>query len=258
MAKRKKAVNPDINYEDEKNLYNINITPELPTYTSTILNEVNQWARGSKAENVGQVSELIKQFRQDNPKGGLEDWKKYHRGKTGHNIQILKGKGAKKKEESIQMAGIDQGVEDITNKLEEVKKNINGLTKDDIIKWLENLVYEKTYCGLEAQELILKNIAEKNGMDYMLGSIEDEKQGIDGYIINDRDGKISIYPLQIKSSSYENKHKQEHFLCPIVTYKLEKLGIRYNLPDTALKTPRNTDEWNAIEERTKQRYIDSK
>ena len=95
-------------------------------------------------------------------------------------------------------------------------------------------------------------------MDYMLGSIEDEKQGIDGYIINDRDGKISIYPLQIKSSSYENKHKQEHFLCPIVTYKLEKLGIKYNLPDTALKTPRNTDEWNAIEERTKQRYIESK
>ena len=78
MAKRKKVVNPDISYEDGKNLYKINITPELPTYTSTLLNEVNLWARGSKAENVGQVSELIKQFRQDNPKGGLEDWKKYH------------------------------------------------------------------------------------------------------------------------------------------------------------------------------------
>ena len=258
MAKRKKVVNPDINYEDGKNLYKINITPKLPTYTSTILNEVNQWARGSKAENVGQVSELIKQFRQDNPKGGLEDWKKYHRGKTGHTIQILTGKGAKKKEESIQMAGIDQGVEDIMNKLEEVKRNINGLTRDDILKWLENLVYEKTYCGLEAQELILKDIAEKNGMDYMLGSIEDEKQGIDGYIINDKDGNFSIYPLQIKSSSYENKHKQEHFLCPIVTYKLEEPGIRYNLPDAALTNPRNTDEWNTIKERTKQRYIDFK
>ena len=258
MAKRKKTVKPDINYEDGKNLYKINTTPELPTYTSTLLNDVNQWARGSKAENVGQVSELIKQFRQDNPKGGLEDWKKYHRGKTGHTIQILRGKGSKKKEESIQMAGIDQGVEDIMKKLEEVKKSINGLTKDDVLKWLENLVYEKTYCGLEAQELILKNIAKKNSMDYMLGSIEDEKQGIDGYIINDKDGDLSIYPLQIKSSSYGNKHKQEHFLCPIVTYELKKDGIKYNLPNTALTNPQNTDEWNAIKERTKQRYIDSK
>lgn len=258
MAKRKKVVNPDIHYEDGRNLYEINITPELPTYTSTILNNVNGWAGGSKAENVGQVSELIKLFRQDKPKGGLEDWKKYHRGKAGHIIQILKGKGAKKKEESIQMAGIDQGVEDIMNKLEEVKKSINDLTKDDVLKWLENLVYEKTYCGLEAQELILKNIAEKNGMDYMLGSIEDEKQGIDGYIINDKDGDFSIYPLQIKSSSYENKHKKEHFLCPIVTYELEKVGIKYNLPDTALTNPQNTDEWDVIKGRTKQRYLDSK
>ena len=59
MAKRKKVVNPDINYEDGKNLYKINITPELPTYTSTLLNDVNQWAHGSKAENVGQIGKSV-------------------------------------------------------------------------------------------------------------------------------------------------------------------------------------------------------
>ena len=253
MAKRKNIVNIDILYKEGKNLYEINITPKLPVYTSTLLNNVNGWAGGSKAENVGQVSELIKQFRQDKPKGGLKDWKEYHQEKKGQTIQILKGK----KLVNIQMAGIDQGVEDIMNKLEEVKKNINSLTEDNIREWLENLVYEKTFCGLEAQELILADIAKKNSMDWIIGSIEDEKQGIDGYIINNKEESLSIYPLQIKSSSYKNKHKQEHFICPIVTYELEEMGIKYNLPDNALTNPQNTNKWNVIKERTKQRYKDS-
>ena len=254
MAKTNNAVNLEILYKEGQNLYEINTTPELPIYTSSILNNVNGWAGGSKAENVGQVSELIKQFRQNKPTGGLKDWKEYHQKKKGQTIQILKGKGTQKKPVNIQMAGIDQGVEDIMNKLEEVKNNINKLTKNNIREWLENLVYEKTFCGLEAQELILENIAEKNNMKWMLGSIEDEKQGIDGYIINDKEKSLSIYPLQIKSSSYGNKHKQEHFLCPIVTYELKEKGIKYNLPDNALTNPQNTNEWNAIKLRIEQRY----
>lgn len=256
MSKKKQEVNSNITYKEGQNLFEINTSPQLPPYTSTILNNVNGWAGGSKAENVGQVSELIKQFRQDKADGELKDWKEYHQNMKDNEIQVLKGKGKNKKYKSVKMAGIDQGVEDIVSKLEEVKTNINKLTKENIREWLENLVYEKTYCGLEAQELILKDIAEKNGMSWMLGSVEDEKEGIDGYIINP-DGS-QFFPLQIKSSSYGNKHKQEHFVCPIVSYELKEKGINYELPQNALEEPNYSEKWENIKKRITQYYQKTK
>ena len=168
------------------------------------------------------------------------------------DIQVIKGKGKTKRRETVQMAGIEQGVRDIMNKMEEVKNNINQLTEDMVRSWINNLVYEKTFCGLEAQELILKHIAEKNGFEWMLGLMEDEKQGIDGFIIDLNGPKF--YPLQIKSSSYNNEHKPEHFICPVVTYDLIKEGIKYKMPNNALLEPQESDTWGNIKERIRIRY----
>lgn len=253
MIRKKRIVIPDINYKEGQNLFEINTIPKLPIYTSGFINNVNGWAGGSKAENVGQVSELIKQFREEIADGNLDDWIAYHRKMEGKDIQILRGKGKNKKFETVQMAGIEQGVKDIIQKIDEVMNNINLLTEDDVRNWLKNLVYQKTYCGLEAQELILKDIAQKNQLTWILGSMEDEKQGIDGYVIDLKN--LKFYPLQIKSSSYGNKHKQEHFTCPIVLYDLMKEGIKYKLPDNALIEPTASDIWNSIKERTKVRYL---
>lgn len=252
MPRQRRIIVPDIQYNEGQNLFRINTTPDLPTYTSGFINDVNGWAGGSKAENVSQVSELIKQFREENPNGTLEDWIRFHQALEGSNIQVLKGRGRTKRFETVQMAGIEQGVQDIMRKMEEVKDNINLLTEDKVRLWLKNLVYEKTYCGLEAQELILRHIAAGNHLEWMLGSVEDEKQGIDGYIIDPNGPKI--YPLQIKSSTYGNKHKQEHFVCPIVSYELIEEGINYKLPDAALVEPQESDVWNSIKQRTLLRY----
>ena len=253
MKLKKKICNPDISYKEGQNLFKINTTPKLPKYASSIINEINGWAKGSKAENVGQVSELIKMFREEKPAGSLEDWIAYHQGLKGRTIQILKGNGKNKRLESIKMAGIDQGVADIMQKLEDVKKSIDSLTQEGIRAWLENLVYQKTYCGLEAQELILKDIAEKRQLTWILGSMEDERQGIDGYIIDPNVPKF--FPLQIKSSSYSNKHKQEHFDCPIVSYDLKENGIVYTLPDNVLIEPTMSEKWKEIKDRTKARFL---
>lgn len=252
MPRQRRVIIPDIQYNEGQNLFRINTTPDLPTYTSGFINDVNGWAGGSKAENVSQVSELIKQFREDHPQGTLEDWIRFHQALEGSNIQVLKGKGRTKKFETVQMAGIEQGVQEIMQKMEEVKHNINQLTEDKVRSWLKNLVYEKTYCGLEAQELILRHIAAEHNCEWILGSAEDEKQGIDGYII-DPDGPY-FYPLQIKSTTYGNKHKQEHFICPIVSYELLVEGINYNMPDDALTEPQESEVWNSIKQRTLIRY----
>ena len=252
MTRKRKIIAPDIQYKEGHNLFDLNSSPELPKYTSGFINDVNGWAGGSKAENVSQVSEVIKQFREDNPEGSLEDWISFHQGLEGTDIQVIKGKGKTKRRETVQMAGIEQGVRDIMNKMEEVKNNINQLTEDMVRSWLKNLVYEKTFCGLEAQELILKHIAEKNGLEWMLGSMEDEKQGIDGYIIDPNGSRF--YPLQIKSSSYNNEHKPEHFICPVVTYDLIEEGIKYKMFNNALVEPQESDTWGNIKERTRIRY----
>jgi len=217
-----------------KSLFELNATPVLGTYSSTILNHINRWAGGSKAENVGQVSELIKDFRKNNENGCLEDWKQYHHNLEGKYIQILKGKGEKRKRVPVKMAGIEQGIKDIRDKLEEVKNKIEHLSDKVIKQWLENLTFEKTYCGLEAQNMILAHIANKLGKGYeaTLGSMEDEQKGIDGFIIAPDNKK---YALQIKSISYKRTNTKEKFPCPIVYYELTKKGIKYKFTKTMLK-----------------------
>lgn len=78
MARKRKIVVPDIQYKEGQNLFHINSSPKLPKYTSGFINDVNGWAGGSKAENVSQVSELIKQFREEYPEGTLDDWISFH------------------------------------------------------------------------------------------------------------------------------------------------------------------------------------
>lgn len=67
MVRHKRINEPDIRY-DGQNLFQLNATPDLPKYTSGFINDVNGWAGGTKPENVGQVSELIKRFRENTPK----------------------------------------------------------------------------------------------------------------------------------------------------------------------------------------------
>ena len=65
---------------------------------------------------------------------------------------------------------------------------------------------------------------------------------------------IGISSKQIKSTTYGNKHKQEHFICPIVSYELLVEGINYNMPDDALTEPQESEVWNSIKQRTQIRY----
>ena len=205
MAKKKKKRKGTlINSDDAKNLYTTNKTPNLRKYVPSMLNQVNGWAKGTRPENVGMVSQVIKEFRKEYPNGTLDDWKKYHESLEGIN-------------------GIGQSVKDIRAKLNDVLSNLNSVTDDDIRRWVENLTYEKTYTGLSAQEQILSQIATNMGKKYRLGDAEDEKKGIDGYI-NDK-------PLQIKSSSYRNKNKQEKFPCPIIFYDITEEGVEFEYND---------------------------
>jgi hypothetical protein len=167
---------------------------DFPKYTTQIINLVNSNAQGTRPVVVGQMSELIQAF----PGKSLTEWVEWY------NIQ--------------QPNAVNNATEKIWSKLQEMKEAITLIDKPMVEAWVKDLVYTKTYCGLKFQEAILAYLAREFNTSYRLANIEEEAQGIDGY--------INARPVQIKSITY----KQEALLSevinvPIIYYDKKKDGI---------------------------------
>ena len=93
-----------------------------------------------------------------------------------------------------------------------------AITREMIEEWVKDLVYTKTYCGLKFQSAIIAFLAQKVGKTWRLATVEEEAQGIDGF--------IGEQPLQIKSITYKLEARlSENIEVPIVYYDKKKDGI---------------------------------
>ena len=65
----------EITFEEEREILELPPKPELPKYVSQLINLGNIFSQGTRPKVVGQMSELIKEFRKS---GGrtFEDWRK--------------------------------------------------------------------------------------------------------------------------------------------------------------------------------------
>lgn len=167
---------------------------DFPKYTTQIINLVNSNAQGTRPAVVGQMSELIQAF----PGKSLTEWIEWY--------------------SAQQPDAVNNATEKIWSKLQEMKDALTLIDKPMIEAWVKDLVYTKTYCGLKFQEAILAYLAREYNTTYRLATIEEEAQGIDGYVNNK--------PAQIKSITY----KQEALLAevinvPIIYYDKKKDGI---------------------------------
>lgn len=167
---------------------------DFPKYTTQIINLVNSNAQGTRPAIVGQMSELIQEF----SGRSLGEWIEWY--------------------SEQQPDAVNNATEKIWSKLQEMKRAIALIDKPMVEAWVKDLVYTKTYCGLKFQEAILAYIAREYNTTYRLANIEEEAQGIDGYVNNK--------PAQIKSITY----KQEALLAeiinvPIIYYEKKKDGI---------------------------------
>lgn len=100
------------------------------------------------------------------------------------------------------------------------------IDKDLIEKWVKDLVYTKTYCGLKFQEAIIAYIATDMNKDYRLATTNEEAQGIDGF--------IGDKPVSIKSSTYKIENRLGEIIpVPIIYYTKMKDGVtvEYNPND---------------------------
>lgn len=174
---------------------------EFPKYTTQIINLVNSNAQGTRPKVVGQMSELIQEF----DGKSLAEWIEWY------NIK--------------QPTAINDATDRIYEKFIEMRQAMARIDRALVEQWVKDLVYTKTYCGLKFQEAIIAYIANLLGKTYRLANIQEEAQGIDGFIGNK--------PLQIKSVTYKMESRlSETINVPIVYYDKKKDGISVEFEPT--------------------------
>ena len=171
------------------------IDPEFPKYTTQVMNTANQNSQGTRPRVVGQLSEIIEEYKEEYPEGNFEDWEEFY-------YDEYDGK---------------KRIEDATQKIFEMVVKMREATKEIdeemVQRWVEDLVLYKTYTGLgRNEEAIFEKLAEEYGIEYSRSTPEEESKGIDGYL---GDQAVSIKP-----DTYRQKSRlQEDIQAPIVYYE---------------------------------------
>ncbi|MCX7880856.1 MAG: MjaI family restriction endonuclease [Ignavibacteria bacterium] len=182
-----------LTFKEINSYFNIE-SPEFPKYFTPLINLANQYAQGTRPRVVGQMSNLIKEFKGNT----ISEWEDWY---------------LKRNPDSIKKA-----TEKILQMLKEFKDTIDKIDEKTVELWVKDLVIVKTYIGLRFQEAILIKGAEIMKTNYRLSTSDEEAKGIDGY--------IGDSPVSIKPVSYESKQfLPEELNVSIITYKKSSNGL---------------------------------
>ena len=166
----------------------------FPKYATQIINLLNSNAQGTRPAVVGQMSELIQEFDGKT----LEEWIAWY--------------------SERQPDAVTKATDKIFAMYQLMSEAFAQIDRPMIEAWVKDLVYNKTYCGLKFQSAILAFLGDKYNKTWRLANVEEEAQGIDGFI-----GEI---PVQIKSSTYKLEARlAENIETPIIYYDKKKYGI---------------------------------
>jgi len=146
----------------------------------SVINLANQFSQATRPKHVGQMSDLIQKFRETCDSHDVTDWEKYYNGEDK----------------------IKEATEKNWKYIQEIKKNLDKLTKEDVYNWIRDLIINKTHSGLQIQLDVLK--LSCNEKPYRLATPEEESKGIDGFI---GDEPVSIKPNTYKKTIEYGKEK---------------------------------------------------
>mgnify|MGYP000630280610 FL=1 len=59
------------------------IDPEFPKHTTQIMNTANQNSQGTRPKVVGQLSEIVEEYKKEYPEGDFENWKDFYYKESG-------------------------------------------------------------------------------------------------------------------------------------------------------------------------------
>ncbi|GAA0725748.1 hypothetical protein J2744_001010 [Halorubrum trapanicum] len=166
-----------------------------PKYTTYLLRPAVNLSQSNRPKVVGQMSDIIEEFRQKHPDGTFEDWVNYY------------------KEEYDGDDRLAEATEIAYPMVEKMRAAFEQINEDMTHDFLRDLVLFKTYEGFDVQETVLRKLGEMYDEDVTRATAEDESKGIDGY--------IGDQPVQIKPVTYPDD-LQEGIDVPIVTYDENK------------------------------------
>lgn len=178
----------------------------FPRYVSPLINLANQYAQGTRAKIVGQMSELIKQFDGES----FKEWEEWYLENNPEAIKVA--------------------AQTIEAKINELKLTLNQIDFQTIQAWVEDLVLVKSYVGLKFQEAIIRKISEEFAqLNYKLANKEEESKGIDGY--------IGSAPISIKPDTYTEKSKflGESIAVQVIKYRKGKGELIIDVPEELIE-----------------------
>ena len=181
--------------------YVVNESPsEFPKYTTQLMNLANQNSQATRPRNVGQMTELIKEF----PGKSFEEWVKWYQERYPN--------------------AIDDAADKIILMVNNFNEAFPKIDRTMVKAWVEDLVLVKTYTGLRFQEAILRKLSEIKGCDYHLADPYEESQGIDGFVGEEA--------YSIKPSTYESKpYLSESIEVKMIFYEKKKDGVVFEIEE---------------------------
>ena len=170
----------------------------LLPYIGSVINLANSFSQATRAKHVGQVSDLIQEYREIAENPSVEGWESFYASKIG-------------------LEKIDIAADKIWEYVKRIRENLNSLNHDDVKNWTKDLVIDKTFAGLQIQLDILEMVSETG--EFRLSTPDEESKGIDGYV----DGE----PVSIKPNTYKKtiQSGKESIPYRIIFYKNTKRGL---------------------------------
>ncbi|WP_178918116.1 MjaI family restriction endonuclease [Natronomonas gomsonensis] len=168
---------------------------DTPKYTTYLLNPAINLSQSNRPEVVGQMSDIIEEFRKEHPDGTFEDSVEFY---------FEEYNGEKRLEKSAEKAY--PMVEKMRNAFEQIDEEMTR-------RYIRDLVLFKTYEGFDIQETILRKLGDMYDVEVRRATASEESKGIDGYI-----GEQAV---QIKPNTHKD-NLQEEFDAPIVYYDENK------------------------------------
>ena len=170
----------------------------LLPYIGSVINLANSFSQATRAKHVGQMSDLIQEYREIAENPSVEGWESFYAKKIG-------------------LEKIDIAADKIWEYVQRIRENLNSLNHDDVKNWTKDLVIDKTFAGLQIQLDILEMVSETG--EFRLSTPDEESKGIDGYV----DGE----PVSIKPNTYKKtiQSGKESIPYRIIFYKNTKRGL---------------------------------
>lgn len=184
--------------------YNESSKFDFPKYTSQLINWANQNAQGTRPVVVGQMSELFPEFVATGEEITIENWRKWYTEKYPD--------------------AFDKATDKIFAQVQNLRNAIPLIDREMVMRWVEDLVINKTFNGMYVQKAILASLAERKGTTFRLATPVEESIGIDGY--------VGDTPYSVKPDTYKTMGRlSEAIDVKIIYYTKTKTGLKIEVEE---------------------------